>query len=97
MSSSTQLALYAVLLAIPFVVLAGRAFAKPKSPASAQATTSAKDDEPQTIMQPPRDDLEPPKDTPFTLAELSQYDGNEDGKPIYLAIKGMFYLFLSQW
>ncbi|KAF5357056.1 hypothetical protein D9756_006867 [Leucocoprinus leucothites] len=41
-----------------------------------------------SIMQPPREDLAPPKDDPFTAAELSQYDGSDSSKPIYVAIKG---------
>jgi Predicted heme/steroid binding protein len=41
-----------------------------------------------TIMQPPREDLAPPKDDPFTLEELKQFDGTNDNKPIYVSIKG---------
>ncbi|KAH7911015.1 cytochrome b5-like heme/steroid binding domain-containing protein [Hygrophoropsis aurantiaca] len=39
-------------------------------------------------MQPPRNDLDPPKDDPFTAEELSQYNGSDPNKPIYVAIKG---------
>ncbi|KAG9316796.1 cytochrome b5-like heme/steroid binding domain-containing protein [Chiua virens] len=39
-------------------------------------------------MQPPRDDLDPPKDDPFTLRELAAYDGSDESKPIYVSIKG---------
>jgi membrane-associated progesterone receptor component len=41
-----------------------------------------------TVMQPPRDDLLPPKDDPFTLAQLKEFDGSQEGKPIYVSIKG---------
>ena len=41
-------------------------------------------------MQPPAAQLEPPKDTPITPAELSQHDGSND-KPIYVAIKGTVF------
>lgn len=58
-----------------------------------------------TVMQPPRDDLAPPKDDPFTLKELTQYDGSDASRPIYVAIKGvlnslpanpLFHLFISK-
>ncbi|KII92983.1 hypothetical protein PLICRDRAFT_104216 [Plicaturopsis crispa FD-325 SS-3] len=39
-------------------------------------------------MQAPRTDLAPPKDDPFTLEQLKQYDGSNASKPIYVAIKG---------
>jgi membrane-associated progesterone receptor component len=85
-SSPTQLALYAVLLALPLVAIAARTLSGPKTVTPAQAP--AQDEEPKTIMQPARDDLDPPKDTPYTLAELSQYDGADASRPIYVAIKG---------
>ena len=43
-----------------------------------------------SVMSPPRTDLLPPKDEPFTLEQLKQYDGSTAGKPIYVAIKGWF-------
>lgn len=39
--------------------------------------------------------LEPPKDTPFTTAELSKYDGTNEGLEIYVAIKGS--IFDGEW
>ncbi|EAU85748.1 progesterone binding protein [Coprinopsis cinerea okayama7 len=42
-------------------------------------------------MQPPVDNLDPPKHDPFTVDELAQYDGNDKSKPIYLAIKGTVF------
>ena len=41
-------------------------------------------------MSAPRTDLAPPKDAPFTLAQLSDYDGTKEGNPIYVSIKGTF-------
>ncbi|KAI8992934.1 progesterone binding protein [Trametes punicea] len=42
-------------------------------------------------MQPPRTDLAPPKDDPFTVEQLKQYDGSDSSKPIYVAIKGTVF------
>ncbi|KAF8980974.1 progesterone binding protein [Cyathus striatus] len=42
-------------------------------------------------MQAPRDDLQPPKDDPFTSAQLREYDGSNASKPIYVAIKGTIF------
>ncbi|KAJ3208958.1 hypothetical protein HK099_008609 [Clydaea vesicula] len=33
----------------------------------------------------------PPGDKVFTAAELAQYNGESEGKPIYLAVKGVVY------
>ncbi|KAI6166062.1 cytochrome b5-like heme/steroid binding domain-containing protein [Pisolithus thermaeus] len=40
-------------------------------------------------MQPPRDDLDPPKRDPITLKELEEYDGSDPSRPIYVSIKGL--------
>lgn len=58
--------------------------------ARAVSTVAAETQEqqPKSIMQPARTDLAPPKDDPFTLEELKQYDGSDGAKPIYVAIKG---------
>lgn len=42
-------------------------------------------------MSAPRTDLAPPKDDPFTLEQLKEYDGKTGGKPIYVAIKGSLH------
>lgn len=34
------------------------------------------------------DTLAPPKDDPYTLADLAQYNGSEPSRPILLSIKG---------
>ncbi|KAI0929841.1 hypothetical protein AcV5_006700 [Taiwanofungus camphoratus] len=61
--------------------------------ARAVSTVAAETQEqqPQSIMQPARTDLAPPKDDPFTLEELKQYDGSDGSKPIYVAIKGTVF------
>lgn len=41
-------------------------------------------------MQAPAAQLDPPKDTPISAAELSMHDGSND-KPIYVAIKGTVF------
>lgn len=41
-------------------------------------------------MSAPNPNLAPPQDRQFNPAELAQYDGTE-GKPIYVAIKGVVY------
>lgn len=45
-------------------------------------------------MQAAREDLPPPKDDPFTLEQLKQFDGSDASKPIYVSIKGLL-LWLS--
>ncbi|KAI0364428.1 progesterone binding protein [Pilatotrama ljubarskyi] len=42
-------------------------------------------------MQPPQANLAPPKDDPFTVEQLKQYDGSDPSKPIYVAIKGTVF------
>ncbi|GAA5980762.1 hypothetical protein JCM5350_006379 [Sporobolomyces pararoseus] len=41
--------------------------------------------------KPDQTQLDPPKDTPFTKAELSKYNGSDPSTPIYVAIKGKIY------
>jgi predicted heme/steroid binding protein len=42
-------------------------------------------------MAPPAAELSPPKDDPFTPAQLAQHDGSDPTKPILLAIKGTVF------
>ncbi|WVF70242.1 hypothetical protein IAT40_005031 [Kwoniella sp. CBS 6097] len=44
-----------------------------------------------SIMSAPAADLAPPKDDPIPASELSQYDGSDPSKPIYVAIKGRVF------
>ncbi|GAA6021107.1 hypothetical protein JCM11491_004418 [Sporobolomyces phaffii] len=41
--------------------------------------------------QPDAAQLDPPKDTPFTKAQLAKYNGADPDTPIYVAIKGKIY------
>jgi len=41
-----------------------------------------------SIMQPPRNDLAPAKDDPYTMEQLKEYDGSDSSKPILVGIKG---------
>ena len=83
--------LYAVLLSLPLAFIYYRHYHHQSGP-QPENTKPAENDKPlKTIMQAPRDDLAPPKDDPFTLQQLKQYDGSDTAKPIYVAIKGMVY------
>jgi membrane-associated progesterone receptor component len=47
-------------------------------------------------MQPPAENLAPPKDDPFTPEQLADFDGSDPSKPIYVAIKGaLWYHFFT--
>jgi membrane-associated progesterone receptor component len=81
--------LYVLLLCLPLAFFCHRRFYS--QPADQPVTRDLKQDKPlKTIMQAPRDDLAPPKDNPFSLEELKQYNGSDPSKPIYVAIKGVF-------
>ena len=86
-----QLLLLALALALPLIQIYRQRRA-PSAIAVVSIKPSSESDndksEPKSVMQPPRDDLAPPKDDPITLAELKQYDGSDSSKPIYVAIKG---------
>ena len=58
------------------------------SPAPQSEAKSAPATESKPVMQPPRTDLAPPKDDPFTMEQLKEFDGADLSKPIYVAIKG---------
>ena len=44
--------------------------------------------EPVSVMQAEKTDLDPPRDDPFTLEQLKEFDGSDPNKPIYVSIKG---------
>jgi membrane-associated progesterone receptor component len=86
-SFDSSLAFYVFLLFVPTAFIYHYRY-YPQS-VTPRVKTKPADDKPlKTIMQAPRDDLAPPKDDPFTLEELKQYDGSNANKPIYVAIKG---------
>jgi membrane-associated progesterone receptor component len=81
-----SLVIYPLLLVLPAAYLIYRHFS---TPAIVILNEPETEERPlKTIMQPPREDLAPPKDDPFTLEELKQFDGTNDDKPIYVSIKG---------
>jgi membrane-associated progesterone receptor component len=91
MSSVAILA--ALLLAIPAILIYRTVFSTQTNPgptANSSEKKTESEDKPKTIMQPARTDLAPPKDDPFTLEQLKEYDGSDPSKKIYVAIKGMF-------
>jgi len=47
-----------------------------------------------SIMSPPRNDLLPPKDDPFTTEQLKMHNGTNSELPIYVAIKGKLLTFI---
>ncbi|KAJ7582161.1 cytochrome b5 [Mycena floridula] len=55
------------------------------------AEPKSAEEKPKSIMQPAAVDLLPPKDDPFTVEQLKEFDGQTAGKPIYVAIKGTIF------
>ncbi|KIM69680.1 hypothetical protein SCLCIDRAFT_1208182 [Scleroderma citrinum Foug A] len=86
-----SLFVYALVFGLSLLFLIRRHVLSPSAPQSTPSITTSETDEKKslkTIMQPPRDDLDPPKHDPITLEELKQYDGSDPSKPIYVSIKG---------
>ncbi|KAG8214093.1 cytochrome b5 [Butyriboletus roseoflavus] len=77
---------YSIYVALALLLFFFRRRVRPRPPHRPALTTQT--DSLKTIMQPPRNDLDPPKNDPFTLTALAQYDGSDDTKPIYVSIKG---------
>ncbi|THH23210.1 hypothetical protein EUX98_g7973 [Antrodiella citrinella] len=93
MSESLSFPVVVSLLALlPAVLYLYTRIFRTSSPSPTTQVTEDKgteeEEKPKTIMQPARTDLAPPKDDPFTQAELSAFDGADASKPIYVAIKG---------
>ena len=76
-----------LIVTFPVIYLLTKYFNTPATPPPAKAE-EPKEKKSKSIMQPENTDLAPPKDDPFTLEQLKQYDGSDPSKPIYLAIKG---------
>ena len=100
-----MLLLYSLALAIPIIYIFVGYYFKPAKLDTQKSTTESKEtseevsesQKPATeekpkksIMQAENPDLAPPKDDPFTLEQLRDYDGSDSSKPIYVAIKGMY-------
>lgn len=85
-----KLLVYVLAFSLPVLFyIRQRRVQSPSSGTSAATTTETDEDKSlKTIMQPPRDDLDPPKCDPITLKELEEYDGSDPSRPIYVSIKG---------
>ncbi|KIK05158.1 hypothetical protein K443DRAFT_675311 [Laccaria amethystina LaAM-08-1] len=79
---------YLLALAIPVIYLTYRHYARPQT---TQIPAEDSKKPLKSIMQGPRDDLEPPKDNPYTTEALKEFDGSNTSKPIYVAIKGTIF------
>ncbi|KAL9932696.1 hypothetical protein V8E36_008395 [Tilletia maclaganii] len=42
-------------------------------------------------MEPQTHPTHPPKDDPFTPAQLAEFDGTDPSKPVYVAVKGTIF------
>ncbi|KAE9390650.1 hypothetical protein BT96DRAFT_1024439 [Gymnopus androsaceus JB14] len=84
-----------VILLTPLAYILYRSYSSSSSSSSTvspnSTPSSTSEEKPKSIMQPARTDLAPPKDDPFTMEELKAYDGTGEGKPIYVAIKGIIF------
>ncbi|EAU81041.1 hypothetical protein CC1G_10160 [Coprinopsis cinerea okayama7 len=94
--SPSSIATYSLAIGLPILYVLAKSFLAPSSPSHSQET-EAQDTAKETlkkplkpIMQPPSENLAPPKDDPYTPEELTKYDG-KDGRPIYVAIKGTIF------
>lgn len=84
-----KLLVYALAISLSILFLVRQRRVQPPSGASAATTIETEEEKSlKTIMQAPRDDLDPPKYDPITLKELEEYDGSDPSKPIYVSIKG---------
>ena len=84
--------LSAIVLAIPAAI-----FLYYRRGASPSTTTTETKEDSKPIMQPARTDLAPPKDDPFKLDQLREFDGSDPSKPIYVAIKGWYLILCAPW
>ncbi|KAF5392711.1 hypothetical protein D9757_000837 [Collybiopsis confluens] len=80
-----------LLVLVPVIYILTRSYFSPSPASSVSSTSNPTEQKPKSIMQPARTDLPPPKDDPFTLDELKQFDGTQVGKPIYVSIKGTVF------
>ncbi|KAJ6573150.1 cytochrome b5 [Mycena vulgaris] len=90
MEPSFGLVKYALVLLLPAAYLARRYY-RSSAPPSTPASSPEEEKPVKSIMQAAKDDLAPPKDDPFTLAQLKEFDGSDSSKPIYVSIKGTVF------
>lgn len=85
-----------IILSVPILYYL---YLVPSTPANPLATTSNEkkdaDEQPETVMQPENPELAPPRDDPFTVEQLKEFDGSDESKPIYVAIKRMCHVIVS--
>ncbi|THH12697.1 hypothetical protein EW146_g7460 [Bondarzewia mesenterica] len=91
----TDALVWGLLLVLPAsFYLQGYFFAQPDSPFSSPEPSpqpEEKKSEEKSVMQAEKTDLAPPKDDPFTLDQLKEFDGSDPSKPIYVCIKGTVF------
>ncbi|EUC61055.1 cytochrome b5-like heme/steroid-binding domain protein [Rhizoctonia solani AG-3 Rhs1AP] len=83
--SATSIAIAAAAVAVPSYWLFSRQRSQGQTSPAGSATAK------RNPFAVPDGQLQPPKDDPYTLAELSAYDGRDPGRPVYVAIKGMVF------
>ncbi|KAG2342830.1 cytochrome b5 [Suillus weaverae] len=83
--------IYGLVLTLPLLFLIRRHSLSPSNQPPPVDSQPEEKKSLKTIMQPPRDDLDPPKDDPFTLDQLKEFDGSDNSKPIYVSIKGTVF------
>lgn len=91
MEQLTTLDAFALVL---FLYLAYHFVSRQTRPSIQDTTTQAAPASPppaKSIMSAPRDDLDPPKEDPFTAEQLAKYDGSDPELPIYVAVKGTIF------
>ncbi|KAH7345655.1 cytochrome b5-like heme/steroid binding domain-containing protein [Rhizoctonia solani] len=83
--SATSIAIAAVAVIVPSYWVISRQ--RSQSQTSTAGASSSK----RNPFAVPGGQLQPPKDDPYTLAELSAYNGLDSSKPVYVAIKGTVF------
>ncbi|CEL63193.1 putative steroid-binding protein 3 OS=Arabidopsis thaliana GN=MP3 PE=1 SV=1 [Rhizoctonia solani AG-1 IB] len=82
--SATSIAIAAVAVVVPSYWIISRQ-------RSQTASTGSSTTKRNPFAVPDNRQLEPPKDDPYTLAELLAYNGQDPSRPVYVAIKGTVF------
>ncbi|KAG8686986.1 hypothetical protein FRC11_008014 [Ceratobasidium sp. 423] len=83
--SATSIAIAAAAVVVPSYWLISRQKSQSQTSSSGSSTTK------KNPFAVPDRQLQPPKDDPYTLAQLSAYDGQDPSRPVYVAIKGTVF------